>query len=328
MGDAPGAEGARGVGHRLRALRELATSVVRETMRNDLLSYASALAFQVLFALIPVALAAVAVLGYLDLEEAWSEEVRPQLAERLPEDALSVLSRTVESILTEQRMTWLTFGLAFALWQVSGAVRTLMTPLNHIYGDEEERGFVHRMLVSFALALAVAPGLLLAALVFQAAPLLLARAGVEGAGAILLNIARWPVAAALLLGIVWLIVRHAPARRHSISWSGLGSLLVVGAWLGTSLVFGWYATSVADYGSLHAGLASVIVLLTYLYASSLALLIGAQTDACIRALAEDDADAPEADREDGDGGGGEGEGDSGDDDGAGRPRRSAEAARA
>ena len=54
------------------------------------------------------------------------------------------------------------------------------------------------------------------------------------------------------------------------------------AWVGTSLVLGWYLTSVADYGSVFGALATVVVVLTYLYAASAAVLTGAEIDALVR----------------------------------------------
>ena len=63
---------------------------------------------------------------------------------------------------------------------------------------------------------------------------------------------------------------------------GFGSIVVVTAWVGTSLVFGLYLTSIADYGSIFGALATVVVALTYLYLASSAVLVGAQVDALVR----------------------------------------------
>ena len=55
-----------------------------------------------------------------------------------------------------------------------------------------------------------------------------------------------------------------------------------GAWAGTSIVFGIYVTDIADYGSIFGSLATVFLLMTYLYLSACAFLIGAQVDAIVR----------------------------------------------
>lgn len=49
-----------------------------------------------------------------------------------------------------------------------------------------------------------------------------------------------------------------------------------------SLVFSWYLSSVADYGSIFGSLATLIVLMEYLYLSSIVFLSGIQLDALAR----------------------------------------------
>ena len=64
---------------------------------------------------------------------------------------------------------------------------------------------------------------------------------------------------------MWLLLRFAPAHPGPHRWISFGSALCVIAWVGTSLVFGLYVTQVADYNSIFGSLATVFVLLSYLY---------------------------------------------------------------
>jgi membrane protein len=264
----------------LETAKRIAKQSFQSFQENDLLSYASAMAFQALFALIPAALAGVALLGYLNLEEVWQQDLAPQIEDRLEPDAYSVVERTVEEILGERRGLWLTFGIAFALWQVSGAVRATMTPLNGMYHDEEDRPFVKRFLVSFLLAPAIFVCIGTALISIHVGANVADR--VDGFARWLLLLVRWPVAALALAVSLWLLLRFAPAKRHS-TWTGIGALFVLVAWLATSFGFALYASYVADYGSVFGSLASAIVLLTYLYLSTGAFLLGAQLDAAVRA---------------------------------------------
>lgn len=267
--------------------RRMLSTGARSFAENDLLSYASTIAFQVLFALIPLALVAVALLGFLDLEEVWESDVAPAVRDRAQEDAFSVIDRTAGEILGEKRGLWLTLGALFALWQISGAVRATMTPLNRIYGVEEERSWWQRLLVSLGLAVAIAPLVLGAAFLVQAGQRIVGALDVPGALVVVAHVARWALALVLLSAAVWLLIRYATANAQPLAWVGIGTVFVVGAWLATSFGFGLYATYVADYGSVFSGLATVYVLLTYLYLSSLALLFGIQLDACVRQEASD-----------------------------------------
>lgn len=257
-------------------------SGARSFAERDLLSYASAIAFQVLFALVPLTLAAIALLGFFNLEEIWEEELGPEVQDLVQPDAFSVIDRTVEQILGEKRGLWLTFGAVFALWQISGAVRATMSPLNLMYSSDEERPWWKRFLVSIALALAIGPLVVSAALIVQAGPRLLGLVELPTAVAVALRIGRWGVAVVLLAAAVLLLIHYAPAKPQSLGWASLGTVFVVVSWLVASLGFGLYAAYVADYGSVFGGLATVIVLMTYIYISCLALLFGIQLDVCVR----------------------------------------------
>jgi membrane protein len=94
---------------------------------------------------------------------------------------------------------------------------------------------------------------------------------------------RWGLAAAVLgLGIA-VIVRYGAAVRQPVPWVSFGTGLVLLSWVVTSIGFGLYATYVASYTSVFGHLASVFVLLLYLWLSANAFLVGIQLDACVRA---------------------------------------------
>jgi membrane protein len=79
------------------------------------------------------------------------------------------------------------------------------------------------------------------------------------------------------------VVGVAPAEERPAERVTFGSTLVIVAWLVSSAVFGWYLTNVASYGSIFGALATVVVVLTYLYISSIVFLTGVQLDALVNA---------------------------------------------
>ncbi len=266
----------------------LATGV-RSFLDNDLLSYASALAFRILFALVPLLLAGLALVGFLGLDETWKSDLGPRVRDAVQPDAFSVIDRTVKEILGEKRFLWLTFGVAFALWQVGAAVRTLMAPLNRVYGLEEERPGWRRLATSLLVAVPIAALVVGAALVIQLGPRILRSVHLPALLELVLYVARWGLAVAMLVLAVSLLIRYAPAKPQSFAWAGVGSVLVIGSWLLASVGFGLYATFVADYRSAYGSLASAIVLLTYLFVSCVALFFGLQVDGCVRGEVEEES---------------------------------------
>jgi membrane protein len=266
-----------------RGARRLFSDLVDGFAQNDLLTYASAISFRVLFALVPLLLAGVAVLGFLDFEEVYRDEVAPQLESRVSTGAFTVINATVQEILQSGSGFWLTLGLLLAVWEVSGAIRAIMGSLNLIYGSPEQRSTLRRFSVSAVLAVVTTAALGLATIALQLGPEIAEAIGLTSGVAVFF--ARWIGAAVLMTAVVVMLIRFAPARHQRRSLVGVSAVVVTAAWIGASLVFNWYAKTVATYESLFGNLSIAIVLMTYLYVSTVTFLVGVQIDAILRGYA-------------------------------------------
>jgi membrane protein len=259
--------------------REAAREISRAFRERDLLTFASAIAFQVFYAIIPLALFGLGVLGGLGLDEQWTQEWAPPAREAMSPAAFTVVDDTIKKVLGGQQTFWILGGAALAIWKVSATMRAIMDVFDRIYESRRERMFAERMGTSLLLGAAVAALLLIAAGCAVLGDEVLRAVGIE-TGAVLWL--RWPLALALLFAVVTLLVAYAPADHQPPQWVTFGSIVVVTAWVGTSLVFGVYLTSLADYGSIFGALATIVVALTYLYVAASAALVGAQLDALVR----------------------------------------------
>ncbi len=264
-------------------LRNRVPSVARDIAADfaeaELFTHASAIAFCVLFALVPFALFLVALLGFLDLTELWTREVGPKVAANVSRSVYGVLDETVRQIQATRQIYWLTGGLAVAVWELSNAVFAAGEALNRIYGLNERRSLWRRLLQSIGLGALVGTCLLGTVVVTQFAPGLAERALGPGALASVLGfIGSWGLAVAAMLFVVGVLIRYAPAERVAWRWVRTGTLLTVTAWTLMSVAFGAYVSGVVNYESLFAGLALPFVLLLYLYLAALSLLLGVWVD--------------------------------------------------
>jgi membrane protein len=254
--------------------REAWRDILRAFERNDLLTYASAISFQVFFAIIPLLLLALGLLSAFGLSDVWSNDVAPEVRSSVSPAAFKVIDQTVRQVLQEKQLFWATLGALIAIWEVSGAMRATMQVLNRIYEADETRPFKTRMLTSFWLSGVVTILLLAAVAVVKVVPALVHSAVV--------SIAVWIVAAALMAAVVAMVIRFAPAKERPLRWVSFGTLLVIVGWLGASLIYGWYVTSIADYGSIFGSLATVMVTLSYIYIQAIVFLTGLQLDSLVR----------------------------------------------
>lgn len=265
--------------------------------KNDLLTYASAIAFQVLFAIVPFALFAVAMLGLFGAQDVWHNDLAPGLKDAVSPAVFSVIDDGVEKVFHTRGAFWATAGAIIAVWEVSGAVRALMGALDGVYCAEERRSFVRRFATSFALSVGVGLCFMLAGACLLGLPELLGLGGTSGLGGIIAFLLRWGAAALVLTLAVGLIVHYAPGTPQPVGWVSFGSGVVVLAWLLMTAGFALYVTSLADYGSIFGSLAVVILLLTYLYFSATVFLFGVQLDAIVRRRVEGTAHGGEPSRE-------------------------------
>jgi membrane protein len=261
---------------------ELLRALLDGFKQHDLLTYASAISFQILTAIIPFLLFVLGVAGLLHLDYVWRDHLEPQIRANVSSAVFTVIESAVNNVFASRRVLWATAGGGLALWQVSGAVRAVMGALARIYGASAERSFVRRYSISFVLSIEVGACFTLAGLCVLLAPFF--SVGHPGAvWDVFAFLVRWALVVALLLLVVGLLVRHGPATPQTLPWVSLGATIVITSWTLVSLVFFLYLTELASYESVFGSLAAVIVAMAYLYVSTTVFLFGAQLDAIIRA---------------------------------------------
>jgi len=263
--------------------REAGAVLVARFREHELLRDAGAIAFRLFLSIVPLTLFGIAMLGFLNLEDVWRQDVAPDFHREVSSAAFNLIDDTVNKVLTQKQGFWLTLGAVIAVWEVSGAVRMAMKSLNAIYGTEERRTLGRELLVSVALAGAIIVLVLGAVLTVKLGPLAIeALFGDSAVAAVVGFVVRWASAVVLLALAVGLVVRAGPDKARPIGWVTFGTTLVIVGWVGMSLLFGLYLTELADYGSIFSSLATVFVALEYVFLSSVIFLGGLVLDAAAR----------------------------------------------
>jgi len=264
------------------ALREL----IRSFGQRKLLVWASALSFQITTAIVPFLLFGLGLIGFLSLDGVWAD-IAKNIKPHISHAGFTVVSSTAKKVLTQRQIFWVTFGLALALWSVSGGIRAIMGGLNEIYELEDRRGWFARTWRSLWLALVVSVLILAAISLAWLGPLVYGDVG-QPLGAVFVII-RWLLASVLLGLATGLIVRLAPDGYQPAGWVSVGTAMIVGVWVIASVLFGMYIRFIASYGSIYGSLATIVVLFLYVYISAIVFFAGAQVDAIIRRRVEGNA---------------------------------------
>ena len=214
------------------------------------------------------------------------ESMIDRLAGVVPAEALQLIEESLVRA-TENKsggVVLIVIGFLLALWTATGAMNALMRGLNRVYDRVETRSFIKlrltalTMLVCLLLAFALSFGLLVMGPVISEE--LGEALGLEGVFGWIWWTAEWPILLLGLLSVFAAVLYLGPNVVHP-RWRFLtpGSVVAVTVWLVASGLFAVYVSLFGSYNKAWGSLAAVIILLTWLWLSALALLLGAEMNA-------------------------------------------------
>lgn len=283
-------------------LAKVLVRTVKEFVDDDMSTYASALAYQMLFSLFPFLLFLIALIGFLHLPDFFSW-LRMQSELVLPPQALEQVNPVIDQ-LQQSKGGLLSIGIVIALWTASAGVRLLMTAMNAAYDVVEGRPIWKRFPLSILYTVGLAGMMITVSALMVLGPQVMswvaARIGMEDIVVTVWTIVRWPAIVVLLMIAVAVIYYVMPDVKQKFRFITPGSVLAVVTWIIASLGFAYYVKTFADYNAMYGSIGAIIVLLLYFFISSAVLLLGAEMNAVIEHMSDEGKDKGE--KVEGDGG--------------------------
>jgi membrane protein len=205
--------------------------------------------------------------------------VVPSQATQLIEDSLRRMNENKSGSLA-----MVIVGFVFALWTTTGAMTSFMRAVNRAYDRDESRGFVRQRLVAVQMVIAMGVAFLLVFGLLVLGPVMSGWIGsaldIEGVMGWLWWVAQWPVLLVGLLAVFATVLYLGPNVDHP-RWRFItpGSVFAVVVWLVASALFAVYTSMFDTYNKTWGSFAAVIVMLTWLWVTGIALLLGAEINA-------------------------------------------------
>ena len=246
---------------------------------HNLTLVSAGVAFYAFLALVPTLIAVVSIYGLV----ANPDDVRRQIdnvAGALPEEIRTFLEYQLTEIVEAPRAgvsLTLVVAIALALWSASGGMAALVTGLHVAHEEDEPKSFVAKR--GKALALTLGAVIVLGVVVWSLAflPSFIEEVGLGDTGRLVFGILRWPILAVVMVVALGLLYRLAvPGSRRLIT---PGAIVGTAIWLAASVLFAFYTANFASYSKTYGALASIVIVLLWLFLSVLAILIGAEVDA-------------------------------------------------
>ena len=270
-------------------LHRVLVRTVKAFLDDEMSTYASELAYQLLFTLFPFLLFLLALIGFLHLPDFFSW-LRLQSALVLPPQALEQVNPVIDQ-LQQSKGGLLSVGIVIALWTASAGVRLMMSAMNAAYDVVEGRPVWKRIPLSVIYTVGIAGMLLAAAALMVLGPQVMewiaSQIGMQEFIVTLWTVLRWPAIIILMMVAVALIYYVMPDVKQEFRFITPGSVLAVVVWIVASLGFGYYVKTFADYNAMYGSIGAIIVLLLYFYISAAVLLLGAEMNAVIEHMSNE-----------------------------------------
>ena len=277
------------------SVKTVLVRTVKEFLDDEMSTYASALAYQMLFSLFPFLLFLIALIGFLHLPDFFSW-LRLQSELVLPPQALDQVNPVIDQ-LQQPKGGLLSIGIVIALWTASAGVRLMMSAMNAAYDVVEARPAWKRIPLSVFYTIGIAGMMLTVAALMVTGPQVMnwlaAQIGMEDFIVTLWTILRWPLIIVLLMVAVAIMYYVMPDVKQSFRFITPGSVLAVVVWILASLGFAYYVKTFADYNAMYGSIGAIIVLLLYFYISAAVLLLGAEMNAVIEHMSAEGKDKGE-----------------------------------
>jgi membrane protein len=266
--------------------KAIVTRAGKRFLEDNCMMLASALAYSTFFAIPSVLIVAV---GLFTLIASPSTIVGliDHFHGVMPSEALQLLKSSLlrADAHPAGSVLFTVIGLVLAVWSVTGAMNSYMTALNMAYERKDTRSFLTKRVVAVKMAAVLAIAFALVAVLLMFGPVVesaIAR-HVGPAGtvvAVLWWALQWPILLGGLLVAFATLLFLGPDVEHQ-KWEFLtpGSLVAALLWIAASGLFAVYTATFASYNKTWGSLAAVIVMLTWLWLTGMALLLGAEINA-------------------------------------------------
>ena len=264
----------------------------REMGYDDAMGMAAQIAFYLMLGLFPFLIFLLSMLSIFPLGESLQPILLEELNTQMPPEAAQFVTDIVIGILPEWNQGLLSFGLLASLWGSSMAIGALITTINRAYNIRPRRNMVTQKILSIVLVLTLSALWLLAMLIILTGPQISQQIfewlGIASETNRFWTNFRLPMAFVLGLMSLSILYYIAPEAKQKFRWILPGALTATVLWFLASGAFRIFLRNFGQYNKTYGSLAVVIILMVWLWMSGLIFLLGAEVNALMKRMEEED----------------------------------------
>ncbi len=265
-----------------RGWKQILVRLYNQIGEDRLMAEAAAVTYYALLAIFPAIASLISLYGLVADPSTIGQNL-DALRGVVPDGGMQIINDQIHALTTSPHPA-LGFGFAIglltSLWSANAGVKSLFDALNAAYEERETRSFLHRTWLSFAFTMGALLFVMLALTAVVVIPAVLAYIGFGSIGHTLLDLGRWPFMLLAIMLFLALTYRYGPSRsKAKWRWISWGSGFAGIAFILASSAFSYYAANFGSYNKTYGSLGAAVGFMTWIWISTLIVLIGAELNA-------------------------------------------------
>src|SRR6476469_5501920 len=262
------------------AWKDILARTYKRTWDDNIALVAAGVAFYSFFALLSLLGLIVLVYGFVADPMTVIEHIR-SLPGILPSDVAFIIGdQLMNAVKASEQTKGLGILLAFLVATYGGTngAASVITALNIAYEEKEKRSLLRFYTIAVTMTLG-ALVVALAALAATAALAYLQHLAPRAPGPLVVagKVLGYILLALVAAGIASILYRFGPSREDARwKWITPGSTFAAATWLLLTWAFGIYVSRFTNYHATYGSLGAVVALLTWMYLSAYAFIVGAE----------------------------------------------------
>ncbi len=257
-------------------------NIVSRVIDDDITALAAQVTYYLLLSFFPFLLLLLSMVGYSDLK---STDVLMYLNQIMPKSTFDLIYTTVIDVFEKTSGNLVSLSLVGVIWTGSSGFRAIIKGLNKAYDEKETRPYWKTLIISilFMMGLAIVIIAAVALVVFgqMIGGMIVTRFDLSSKFMLNWDIIRYVVTLAGMVFTFAALYHFTPCRR--MTWREVmpGATFSTLGWLISSLGFAYYVNNFNNYSSVYGGIGGVIVLMLWLYITSIIILLGGELNALL-----------------------------------------------
>lgn len=244
---------------------------------DDLPSLSAQITYYLILALFPFLLFLINLISFTPLS---NEILITNFNTFLPKESSILVKNVIMQTVQAKSRTLLFLGMIGSLWAASKGIIAITKGLNKAYDVEENRNFIKLNSIALISTIGITIMIILTfIMIVFGKPIGTYVFGLIGANSlfnIIWSFLRYGIPLTIMSITFYLIYVYVPNRKLKFNNVIVGTIFTTIGWITTSVLFSFYVNNFANFEKVYGSLGGVIALISWLYISTLIILIGGE----------------------------------------------------